>query len=138
MNDSPASPEATPPPPRRRRTWVIVVVILVAVGLLVLGGCAALVFTVFNKASDSLNPANNASTGLADGRYSIRPTTYVRVQEDCSFSGTPFSFDSLPVSVESVTVVGSGPIECGTFDDNPDTVIFTVSGGLAHIVDVVR
>jgi len=135
---SESTPPETPPPPRKRRTWVIVVVVLVAVGLLVLGGCAALVFTVFNKASDSLDPANNQNTGLADGRYSIRPTAYVRVQEDCSFTGTPYSFDSTPVPVDTVTVVGQGPIECGTFDDNADTVIFTVSGGVAQIVDVVR
>lgn len=131
-----AAPTPSSPATGRRKAWLIVLLVVIGAGVLLLGVVIAL--TVVSKASGSLDPAQNFTTGLADGRYTINPDAYVRVDDQCSFSGAPFSFGSTPPVVGRVTVVGEGAEECGTFEEDATAVIFTVSGGLAHIVDVER
>ena len=132
----PSAPAAMQQPAKRRKTWLIVLIIVLAAVLLLVGGCAALVAFVFNKASDALDPANNTRTGLSDGAYLMEPTAQVKVNDSCSFTGVPYDTDGARVTSDTVTVVGSGPMQCGGSAGDISTVVFEVSGGVASIVAV--
>jgi hypothetical protein len=121
--------------PGGRKTMLIV--LLGLVGVVVVAG-VVLFLTVFSSSNDALDPAHNEATGLADGRYAINPDSFERADQACSFSGKPFSFGSAPPASARVTLVGKGSEECGMFEENATTVIFTVTNGLARIVDVER
>ena len=95
---------------------------------------------VFNAATESMDPANNSRTGLADGRYVMDPNTSIVIMNDCSYSGLPYSADTNEPGPDNVTVVGSGPIQCpgGSTGSSVDVsrVWFTVTGGTASIDSV--
>ena len=133
----PPSPGGGPTPaPKKSRTWLIVLLVLLGAGLLLFGGCAVLAVTVWNRASESLDPAQNERTGLPDGTYVMDPTAHVKVNDRCSYSGQPFPEGSSAADLPRVTVVGEGPRACGSFDSDVGTVTFTVTDGTAEIVDV--
>lgn len=86
--------------------------------------------------SDSLDISNNSKTGLSDGNYGMNPNTSIRINDKCSFGGDAISVESDAVAATDVTVVGEGTTECGTGTGTPDVVLFTVTGGVAKIVQV--
>lgn len=86
--------------------------------------------------NDSLDPSKNSKTGLADGNYGMNPNTSLRINDRCSFGGKAINADTNETAAEDVTVVGEGTTECGTGTGTPDVVLFTVSGGVAKIVQV--
>lgn len=86
--------------------------------------------------SDSLDISNNSKTGLSDGNYGMNPNTSIRINDKCSFGGDAISVESNAVAATDVTVVGEGTTECGTGTGTPDVVLFTVTGGVAKIVQV--
>ncbi len=132
----PAAPAVPSPPVKKRKTWLIVLIIVLAAVLLLVGGCAALVAFVFNKASQAIDPANNSRTGLSDGAYLMEPTAQIKINENCSFTGVPYDTDGAKVTSDTVTVVGSGPMQCGGSAADISTVVFEVNGGVASIVAV--
>ncbi len=113
--------------------WLgIVGAVLAVIGIVV--AVAVLVVTA-NAANSALEQANNARTGLTDGNYVMEPTTSLRVNDRCSFGGTPTNLDTGEVAGGRVSVVGAGAVQCaGT--GTPDAVVFTVSGGVAAITSV--
>lgn len=114
--------------------WLgIVGIVLWLIGLVVFA--LVLAFGV-QKASDSIDPANNSRTGLADGNYVMEPNTSLQIMERCSFGGTPVNVDTNESASSRVTVVGEGPIQCGSGSGTPDIVMFTVTGGVAEIAGV--
>lgn len=105
--------------------------------LAIIGGVIAVFAIGFGvkAATDAVDPAKNAETGLADGNYGMEPNTSLRLNDRCSFGGTPVNLDSGEVGSSSVSVVGEGAAQCpGT--GTPDVVYFTVSNGVAQIVEV--
>ncbi len=88
------------------------------------------------KVAETVDPANNAKTGLVDGDYLMEPDGYLWLNSRCSFSGPVV--DAVGSSVGSVTVVGESAAQCGSGNATPDAVVFTVSGGVAAIVEVVE
>ena len=86
--------------------------------------------------NDNLDPSNNSKTGLADGNYGMNPNTSLRINDRCSFGGEAINADTNEKAADDVTVVGEGTTECGTGTGTPDVVLFTVSGGVAKIVQV--
>lgn len=86
-------------------------------------------------AVDSIDPANNARTGLSDGNYAMQPNTSLRINDRCSFGGTPINMDTNVPGPSSISVVGQGPVQCAG-DGTPSAVYFTVTSGVAEIVGV--
>ncbi|MBK9740823.1 MAG: DUF4190 domain-containing protein [Actinobacteria bacterium] len=114
--------------------WLgIVGLILSVLGIIL---AVVLIATGVKVASDSLDPAQNSTTGLVDGNYEMSPNTSVHINDRCSFGGTPVNVDTQTPNASSVTVVGQGPTQCGADMGTPDVVLFTVSGGVAQIVQV--
>lgn len=113
--------------------------ILGIVGLIlsIIGAILFVVLVVFgvNAASEAIDPANNSRTGLADGNYTMEPNTSLRLNDRCSFGGTPVEFETGTAASSSVTVVGQGPTQCAG-EGTPSVVYFTVTGGVAEIVGV--
>jgi len=110
--------------------WLgIIGLILTVIGIIVT--VVVLAFTV-RVAGDAIDPVRNEQTGLGDGSYVMEPTSSLRVNERCSFGGTPTNLDTGMVNSARVTVVGRGPVQCGGAT-TPDVVNFTVSGGVATI-----
>ncbi len=112
---------------------------------IVIGVLAGFVFVIsgaaiFNAATESLDPANNTRTGLADGRYVMEPDSFLFVLEDCSYSGRPFSADTNEPGPGDVTIVGTGPTQCpggsSAITVEVGKVSFTVTGGTASIDSV--
>ena len=97
---------------------------------------AVLVTQGVGALNDSVDPARNAQTGLADGRYRIEPTTSTFLNDRCSFGGDPIDLDTEQSLNTSVTVVGVGSAQCGPTMDTPEYVLFTVTGGVAEIDEV--
>ncbi len=114
--------------------WLgIVGLVLTTIGIIVavfVIGAGAKVVT------ETMDPAMNSQTGLVDGNYGMNPNTSISINERCAFGGTPVNVDTADMATSSVTVVGEGPIECGNVDGTPAMVLFTVSGGVAHITEV--
>ena len=110
---------------------------IVGIVLSVIAAIVVVILVVFgaNAASNAIDPANNSRTGLADGNYAMEPNTSLRINDRCSFGGTPVEFESGTTASSSVTVVGEGPVQCAG-DGTPSVVYFTVSGGVAEIVGV--
>jgi hypothetical protein len=112
-----------------------IVISVIALFVLVFAGAA-----IFQVASESLDPANNTRTGLADGRYYMEPRSDLLIGNDCSYSGVPYSVDTDAPGPEEVTIVGSGPTQCpgGTngLTLKVSTVEFTVTDGTATIDSV--
>ncbi|MBI1351327.1 MAG: DUF4190 domain-containing protein [Actinomycetales bacterium] len=104
--------------------------------LSVIGGIIITVGIVLgvNAASDALDPVNNQRTGLADGSYVMDPSSWLHINDRCSFGGTPTNVSTGEVASSSVTVVGAGSAQCGI--DNPSSVTFDVIGGVADITEV--
>lgn len=86
--------------------------------------------------ADSLDISNNSKTGLADGNYGMNPNTSIHINDKCSFGGDAVSIETNAVAATDITVVGEGSTECGTGTGTPDVVLFTVTGGVAKIVQV--
>lgn len=105
---------------------------LIALVVLIVSGA-----WIFKAASESLDPANNTRTGLADGRYVMDPNVWLHVNNDCSFTGVPYSAETNEPGPSSVTVVGSGPQQCGPGGSSNNRVVtFTVTNGTATIESV--
>lgn len=132
----PAQQAAVPPaaPVKKRRTGLIILLVVLGVLFVLIAGCAVLVGVVFNAASDAIDPAKNAQTGLVDGDYLLKPNSNVVINDQCSFTGTAYDAATEQEAAGTVTVVGSG-LECSLGTDT-SVVAFTVAGGLADIVDV--
>lgn len=112
---------------------------IVGLILTVLGGILAAVLIGFgvNAAVDSVDPARNSQTGLADGTYGIEnPTSSIFLNDRCAFGGSPISMETEQSLDTTVTVVGEGPAQCGPSMDTPQYVVFSVTGGVAQIVEV--
>lgn len=86
--------------------------------------------------NNSIDPANNSKTGLSDGNYAMEPNSSLHINDRCSFGGYPVNIDTSAESSSRVTVVGEGDTQCGTGTGTPDVVAFTVTGGVAKIVEV--
>ena len=112
--------------------WLGIVGLVVSV----LGAIALAIIAIFgvNAASNALDVTNNQRTGLADGTYAMDPTSWLSINNRCSYGGTPASVDTGQSVSGSVTVVGEGAVQCGV--DDPSLVVFVVSGGVAEIVEV--
>jgi hypothetical protein len=109
----------------RRRRWgtVALVILLLAVA-------AGLVILPRWLAERDLDPAVNARTGLADGRYAIAPTASLHGDDGrCWFRGP---VDGLPDAGE-VTVAGSGAAQCAGRGDYVGFVEIDVTDGVADI-----
>lgn len=114
--------------------WVgIAGLILAVIGAIVL---VILIVAGVAFVSDSIDKANNAKTGLADGEYGMEPNSSLRINDRCSFSGQPVDLQTQANVGGSVTLAGEGIAECGTGSGTPAVVLFTVSGGVAQIVQV--
>jgi hypothetical protein len=114
--------------------WLgIVGLILTAIGIIVM---MVVIGVGVKVASDALDPANNARTGLVDGNYGINPDASWRISDRCSFSGDAVNVDTNTTLSIKVTVVGQGPVQCGSDAYTPDVVYFTVTDGVASIVSV--
>ncbi len=111
---------------------------IVGLILTVIGGIiAALVIGFGVKAvTDSVDPVKNSQTGLADGNYDMNPNVSTFLNQRCSFGGSPVNTDTGESPAGSVTVVGEGTAECGVGMETPDVVVFTVTSGVARIVEV--
>ena len=107
--------------------------ILTVIGIIV--AIFAIGFGV-KAASDSVDPAKNSQTGLADGSYAMSPNTSLFLNDRCAFGGQPTNTDSQASPGGRVTVVGAGSSQCGIGMDTPDVVTFVVTGGVAQIVEV--
>jgi hypothetical protein len=89
---------------------------------------------LFAKVNESVDTARNKETGLVDGTYQMAPTTWITLNDRCSFTGEVMNVESGAME-GSKTVVGSGTTECGSA--NTVTIVdFTVSGGIADITSV--
>lgn len=111
--------------------WINIGVSIVA-GLVIAALVAFGVVFSANVAA-TLDPTINARTGLADGQYSLNPSTRITLIDECSYAGTA----SMPgnANLGDVTVYGQGPVEC------PDlvqvtVVLFEVRDGVARIISV--
>ena len=106
--------------------------------LTVIGGIIAAVVIGFgvNAAVDSVDPAKNSQTGLADGNYGMEPNTSIHLNDRCAFGGSPISIETEQSIGGDVTVVGEGSAQCGPSMDTPQYVIFSVTGGVAQILEV--
>ena len=106
--------------------------------LTVIGGIIAAVVIGFgvNAAVDSVDPAKNSQTGLADGNYGMEPNTSIHLNDRCAFGGSPISIETEQSVGGDVTVVGEGSAQCGPSMDTPQYVIFSVTGGVAQILEV--
>lgn len=114
--------------------WLgIVGLILSVIGIII--AVIAIGFGV-KVVADSLDISNNSKTGLADGNYGMNPNTSVRINDKCSFGGDAINADTNETAKSGVTVVGEGTTECGTGSGTPDVVLFTVTSGVAKIVQV--
>ncbi len=111
---------------------------IVGLILTVIGGILAAVLIGFgvNAAVDTVDPAKNSQTGLADGNYGIEPTSSIFLNDRCAFGGTPISMETEQSLNTTVTVVGEGAAQCGATMDTPEYVIFSVTGGVAQILEV--
>jgi hypothetical protein len=111
---------------------------IVGLILTVIGGIiAAIVISIgVGAAVETVDPAKNSQTGLADGNYGMEPTTSVFLNDRCAFGGDPISIETEQSLDTTVTVVGEGSAQCGPSMDTPQYVIFTVSGGVAQILEV--
>lgn len=111
---------------------------IVGLILTVLGGILAAVLIGFgvNAAVDSVDPAKNSQTGLADGNYGMEPTSSIFLNDRCAFGGAPISIETEQSLDTTVTVVGEGSAQCGPSMDTPEYVIFSVTGGVAQILEV--
>jgi len=114
--------------------WIGIVGLILAV----IGTIIAIIVIVIGVGvvSDSLDKANNSKTGLSDGNYGMNPNVSLRIGDRCSFGGTPVNVESNEQGSSDVTVAGEGSTECGTGTGTPDVVLFTVSGGVAQIIQV--
>jgi hypothetical protein len=114
--------------------WLgIVGLILTVIGVVVL--VFAIGFGV-KSAGDAVDPAKNSQTGLADGNYILSPNSSIFLNERCAFGGPIVNADTQQAQGGSVTVVGAGARECGVGMQTPASVAFTVTGGVASIVEV--
>ncbi len=86
--------------------------------------------------NDSVDPKKNSETGLVDGNYGMNPDSYITLNDRCSFTGDAIDVASNATAKTDVTVVGEGAKECGIGSGTPDAVLFTVTGGVARIVQV--
>ena len=134
-----AESSITPTPPvtapvKKRRTGLIILLVVLGVLFVLIAGCAVLVGVVFNAASDAIDPAKNAQTGLVDGDYLLKPNSNLVVNDQCAFTGTAYDAATQEQVASTVTVVGGG-LQC-SLGTKTSIVAFTVSGGSAEIVDV--
>ena len=112
---------------RVRRRWTLVLIALIV------AAAAAVVLLPRWAAERDLDPAVNAETGLADGRYSIRPTASLHADDGrCWFRGP---VDGLPEAGE-VTVAGAGAIQCASRAEYGAVVDIVVTDGVAEIAEV--
>jgi hypothetical protein len=89
---------------------------------------------LFNKVNETVDAQRNKETGLVDGSYQMAPSTWLSINDRCSFTGEVMNVESGAMEGRK-TVVGSGATECG--DANTVTLVdFTVSGGIADITSV--
>jgi hypothetical protein len=111
---------------------------IVGLILTVIGGIIAVLVIGFgvNFAVDSVDPSRNSETGLADGTYGMEPTTSMFLGERCAFGGSPVSVETEQSIGGKVTVVGEGDAQCGAPMSTPSYVIFSVTGGVAQILEV--
>lgn len=128
------APGPSAAPAKKRRTGLIILLVVLGVLFVLIAGCAILVGVVFNAASEAIDPAKNAQTGLVDGDYLLKPTSNVVINDQCSFTGTAYDAATQQEAASAVTVVGSG-LEC-SLGTSTSVVAFTVAGGTADIVDV--
>lgn len=122
--------EAQPAQPKKRRTGLIILLVVLGVLLALIAGCAVLVGVVFTSAGNAVDPAKNAATGLADGSYTMTPSSSAVLNDQCSFSGPVYDLGSTQVA-DDVSVVGRGPA-CVHGTDTK-VVAFTVTSGIAEI-----
>ena len=117
---------------RSARSRRLLLVAGAVAALVVLGGCAAAVLLPPWLAAQSLDPAINARTGLADGTYVMSATAAFHRDEDCWFRGNPYSSGQPSRESLEVTVYGSGPIQCAgaTYGQ----VVFAVDQGRAVVI----
>lgn len=102
---------------------VISLIVMVALGI-----------GLFNKVNETVDAQRNKETGLVDGSYQMAPSTWLSINDRCSFTGEVMNVESGAMEGRK-TVVGSGATECG--DANTVTLVdFTVSGGIADITSV--
>jgi uncharacterized membrane protein len=111
---------------------------IVGLILTVIGGIIAVVVIGIgvSAAVDTVDPAKNSQTGLADGNYGMEPTSSIFLNDRCAFGGAPISIETEQSLDTTVTVVGEGSSQCGPSMDTPQYVIFSVSGGVAQILEV--
>jgi uncharacterized membrane protein len=111
---------------------------IVGLILSVIGGIIAVLVIGFgvNLAVDSVDPARNSETGLADGTYGMEPSTSMFLGDRCAFGGSPISMETDQSLGGKVTVVGEGDVQCGVRMRTPEFVVFSVTGGVAEIVEV--
>lgn len=111
--------------------WINIGVSIVA-GL-VLAVLAVFSVGMFANVAMTLDPSINAKTGLADGQYSLNPSSRVSLQDECSYGGRV----SMPgnSNVGDVTIYGSGPTECPNLVEVM-AVNFEVRDGVARIISV--
>lgn len=109
---------------RGRRRWTLGLV------LLLVAAAAAMVLLPRWAAERDLDPAANARTGLADGRYAITPTASMHADDGrCWFRGP---VDGLPAAGE-VLVSGAGAEQCAGRADYVGVVEIVVTDGVAEI-----
>ncbi|MDP1878687.1 MAG: DUF4190 domain-containing protein [Actinomycetota bacterium] len=114
--------------------WLGIAGVILSVLGLILAGILIAAGVIF--VNNSIDPANNSKTGLSDGNYAMEPNSSLHINDRCSFGGYPINIDTNSENASSVTVVGEGPTQCGIGTGTPDVVVFTVSGGVARIVEV--
>ena len=111
--------------------WINIGVSVVA-GIVIASLAAfGVIFTA--NVAESLDPAVNTRTGLADGAYVMDPSRWVSINSECTYGGPVFT----PEKGEAgdVTVYGQGPVECPNVTE-VSAVYFDVQGGVARIVEV--
>lgn len=84
----------------------------------------------------SLDPANNSTTGLADGEYRLQVKEYFLFSDECSYTGTPIDLATGMAAGPSVTVVGLSETTCAFTGLKTGAVYFEVSGGVATVLRV--
>jgi hypothetical protein len=111
---------------------------IVGLILSVIGGILAVLLIGFgvNAAVDSVDQERNSETGLADGGYRMVPTRSIFLGDRCAFGGRPVSIETEQSAGGRVTVVGEGDAQCGAMMDRPAYVVFSVTGGVAEILEV--
>lgn len=104
------------------------------IGIIVFAIFAILGIGLFSTAAANLDPAINAKTGLADGRYVMDPERRFSLTDECTFGGPVYTAEQ--VEIADTTVYGTGSQQCGADLVQVTAVYIEVSGGVARIVAV--